>query len=143
MRAFWFGILLCVAVTPMANAQSSAMVQCRIGSWVKVVPDFACDAIRAGSLKLSPFGTDAVIGDGMRACALEVTKYVQARPDEMLDACQSVWLATKQDIANYEYHHPYSPCLIIHADGRREELSTSMSDCQRRIGLSERENKSH
>ena len=35
-----------------AHAQQSPMVQCRVGSWAEVMPDFACDAVMDGAAKL-------------------------------------------------------------------------------------------
>ena len=71
------GVLLWLLIALPAHAQQSPMVQCRIGSWIGVVPDFACSALMKGATKLRP--DDKARGIySINDCDKEVTRYVNA-----------------------------------------------------------------
>ena len=74
---WFFGALLWLLIAPPAHAQQSPMVQCRIGSWVRAVPDFACSALMKGATKLRP--DDRARGIySINDCDKEVARYVDA-----------------------------------------------------------------
>ena len=60
------GLYACAQMPP-AHAQSSPMVQCQIGSWAQVMPDYACEAMEAGAVKLNQERSDT---EGMGIVAL-------------------------------------------------------------------------
>jgi hypothetical protein len=89
------GLYACAQMPP-AHAQSSPMVQCQIGSWAQVMPDYACEAMEAGAEKLHQERSDTE-GTGIKQCAVEMTRYLRVGPQDMLNECQAVWVAKRQD----------------------------------------------
>jgi len=83
------------------HAQQSPMVQCRIGSFVQVVPDFACDGLMQGATKLRRDGHPSDGGDytGILHCAAEVAQYVAKQPYELTHICSLIWQAMVRDKA--------------------------------------------
>jgi len=47
-----FGALLWLSIALPAHAQQSPMVQCRIGTFVQVTPDFLCTALMKGATEM-------------------------------------------------------------------------------------------
>jgi len=93
-----------LAFAGTAGAQQSPMVQCRIGSWVQVMPDYACEAMEAGAEKLRP--NEPAPTSGVKECAAEMTQYLKARSDQMINPCVSVWVALRQDAYGYCRNNP-------------------------------------
>jgi hypothetical protein len=87
----------------VAHAESSPIVQCRIGSFVQMMPDYACEALEAGAEKLHP-DQSVPVNSGVRECSAEMTQYLDVRPDQMINVCISVWVAMRQDAATRRYH---------------------------------------
>jgi hypothetical protein len=83
------------------HAQQSPMVQCRIGSFVQVVPDFACDAFMRGATKLRPAAHPSDGGDytGIKRCAAEVAQKSNNQPYEFIHVCSLMWQAMARDRA--------------------------------------------
>jgi hypothetical protein len=76
---------LWLALASPAHAQQSPMVQCRIGSFVQVMPDFACDAFTEGAKKLRQ-NPDTVYD-----CVKESGRHMQASLEARMNVCQTIW----------------------------------------------------
>jgi len=78
------------------------MVQCRIGSFVGVMPDFVCSAMRDGAVQLRVLGLrpdlDATDSGGLKACAIVAGHHLQASSKwDLYAACETVWVALLND----------------------------------------------
>jgi hypothetical protein len=78
-------VLLWLAASPSSHAQKSTIVQCRIGSFAEVMPDFACDALMKGAAKLrrEPHS--------IMDCADEMLKYIDATRAKTIVPCNEIW----------------------------------------------------
>jgi hypothetical protein len=86
--ALWLVVALVVGffVSVHAHAQSSPMVQCQIGSWAQVMPDYACEAARRGSDKLVPRDVGSIF-----ACAKEMDRTLQASQSSEIEICNGAY----------------------------------------------------
>jgi hypothetical protein len=93
-------VLLAIFVIP-AYAQQSPMVQCRIGSFVEMMPDFACDGFTEGATKLLLNGRSSDGGDytGIYHCAATAADYVGGQSRDLAHVCNLIWQAMIRDRA--------------------------------------------
>jgi hypothetical protein len=90
------GILLFVGLcfvaygcsTMPGHAQQSPIVQCQVGSWAQVMPDYACDAVMSGVAKLRTDDAHSLF-----ACEDEISRSVQASYTARANICQGIWSA--------------------------------------------------
>jgi len=102
-EAFISTMLLWLAIAMPAHAQQSPMVQCRIGSCVQVMLDFACDARVRGAAKMSPETSYAGKQSTIKECAVEMAKYSNATWPQMSGPCMEVYRAMATDEAMCRY----------------------------------------
>jgi hypothetical protein len=134
------GLYACAEMPP-AHAQSSPMVQCQIGSWAQVMPDYACEAMEAGARKLKVYVGSNRVGDytGIRACSENAAAQLGLDQYALMGECGAIWRNIQSDIAQLDRQNPSAYCTVIHQDGRDEEFRTTPSECQRRIAAAEHE----
>lgn len=80
-------------VSHRAHAQASPIVQCQIGAFSGVMPDYACAALTRGATKLL-FGVTPMAGvdyTGVRACAADAGGRLGLQPYTLVGECNAIW----------------------------------------------------
>lgn len=74
-----------------SHGQPAPMVECRIGSFVRVVPDYACAALSSGSQKLRLAADPDIMRASVMACATEMARQLNPTyPNQFLGVCQEM-----------------------------------------------------
>ena len=95
-------MLWATTVGSQAKAESSPIVDCRIGSFAQAMPDFVCHALERGAEKLRAPNHPGPVGDsaGQLACAAEMDRYLRAPyPGAFIQPCSVVWESLTTDYA--------------------------------------------
>lgn len=93
VAAVVFTVLWLAGRTHNAHAQASPIVQCRIGAFSAVMPDYACVAMTHAATKLM-FGVTPMPGadyTGVRACAADAGAQMGLQPYAMVGECNAIW----------------------------------------------------
>jgi hypothetical protein len=89
LRFLISGAAVLLALTGPAKAQPVPIVQCQIGSYAQVMPDFVCDALRDGAREFTPAGTP----DQNARCERDVYRHIHFDPrtaGAVIEACEDI-----------------------------------------------------
>ena len=88
----WLFAALAVFTMTPGEAQQSPMVQCRIDSYVQVMPDFACEGFTESARKLR---SDP---NSILECVREAARYMQAPIETRMDICQAIYSRNQMEL---------------------------------------------